>query len=260
MSFAGWFTGGVGPTADPEDFDDEPDRPEAYRLTELAALTGVSERSIRYYQAEGLLPPPRKQGREAIYCDEHRERLALVGELQDRGFTLKTIRHLLERRSTAQSATEWLGIHDLLSESWSEEQPVLLSRRELDRRLGEHPPGTLAALERAGFLVRQPAGDVWLAPSLTLVELALRLDAVGVDLELSGETVALLRKALERAAADIAKLFLGRPGAGALGDIDQARLAEVLAVLRPSARQAVAVLFTDALEHALRQRLRDREA
>ncbi|NNE75217.1 MAG: MerR family transcriptional regulator [Acidimicrobiales bacterium] len=59
-----------------------------YRVDELAAASGCSVDTIRYYQRLGLLAPPQRHGRTAIYGGEHAERLAAIAGLADRGFTL----------------------------------------------------------------------------------------------------------------------------------------------------------------------------
>ena len=66
----------------------EPDggpEPELLTLEELSERTGVAPRTIRFYQAEKLLPKPerdRADGRVARYGPVHVERLRLVGELR----------------------------------------------------------------------------------------------------------------------------------------------------------------------------------
>ena len=60
-------------------------------LAELAEQTGVPERTIRYYIARGLLPPPIRAGRGACYGPEHREALERIRRLQARGLTLAEI-------------------------------------------------------------------------------------------------------------------------------------------------------------------------
>ncbi|MGH9272223.1 MAG: helix-turn-helix domain-containing protein, partial [Ilumatobacteraceae bacterium] len=84
---------------------------ETFGLAELATASGVSERTIRYYQAERLLPPPAKHGRDAVYRREHLDRLALVADLRDRGLSLHTIRDLLLASDhPARTVAEWLGV------------------------------------------------------------------------------------------------------------------------------------------------------
>jgi DNA-binding transcriptional MerR regulator len=68
-----------------------------YRIGELARLTGVSVKTIRYYSDLGLLPPAavRASGYR-LYSDDDRARLALVRTLRDVGVDLASIRRLLE--------------------------------------------------------------------------------------------------------------------------------------------------------------------
>ena len=46
------------------------------RVEELASRAGVSVDTVRFYQKQRLLPPPRREGRVAWYDDDH---LALHG-------------------------------------------------------------------------------------------------------------------------------------------------------------------------------------
>ncbi len=50
----------------------------AYRVEELAAAGGVSVELLRSYQTKGLLDPPRRDGRVALYDDRHLERLRTI--------------------------------------------------------------------------------------------------------------------------------------------------------------------------------------
>jgi DNA-binding transcriptional MerR regulator len=67
-----------------------------YRVEELAASGGVSVDTIRYYQGLGLLDPPRKDGRVAMYSDGHLARLGRIRELAESGFTLRQISDLVD--------------------------------------------------------------------------------------------------------------------------------------------------------------------
>ena len=68
-----------------------------YRVEELAVSGGVSVDTIRYYQGLGLLQPPRRAGRVALYDESHAHRLGRIRELADSGFTLRQIGELVER-------------------------------------------------------------------------------------------------------------------------------------------------------------------
>ena len=63
-----------------------------YTISKLAAAADVSLRTIRYYTAEGLLPPPQPQGRYATYTQAHLQRLRLIQRLKNAYLPLSTIR------------------------------------------------------------------------------------------------------------------------------------------------------------------------
>jgi len=75
-------------------------------LAELAAKAGVRPRTVRFYIARGLLPPPRKAGRGACYGPEHLERLELVRQLQGQGLMLAEIAQRLEQGEEAPALPE----------------------------------------------------------------------------------------------------------------------------------------------------------
>lgn len=79
---------------------------ERYRLTELADITGVTQRTIRFYIAEGLLPPPEGAGPAAVYTATHRERLLLINGLKDRYLPLRAIRKQLATLTEAEIRAE----------------------------------------------------------------------------------------------------------------------------------------------------------
>ncbi len=72
------------------------DRPDSYTLDELTSAADVTVRTVRYYIAEGLLPPPDGSGRGARYSAAHRDRLDLIASLKLRHLPLKEIRRYLE--------------------------------------------------------------------------------------------------------------------------------------------------------------------
>ena len=66
-----------------------------YSLADLTDLADVSVRTVRYYIAEGLLPPPNGSGPASFYTPAHLERLQLIGRLKDAYLPLKEIRRRL---------------------------------------------------------------------------------------------------------------------------------------------------------------------
>ena len=64
---------------------------EELTVDELAARTGMTVRTVRFYATEGLLPPPVRRGRIGYYNAGHRMRLDLIRTLQEHGYTLAAI-------------------------------------------------------------------------------------------------------------------------------------------------------------------------
>jgi DNA-binding transcriptional MerR regulator len=71
--------------------------PRVLRMRDLTKEAGLSRQAIHAYIAEGLLPPPVSAGRNnAIYSDEHRERLQWIQKLQREHFlSLNAIKAVL---------------------------------------------------------------------------------------------------------------------------------------------------------------------
>ncbi len=80
-------------------------------LAELALASGVAARTIRYYIARGLVPPPLAGGRSTCYGDAHLERLERIRELQSQGLTLAEVAWKLAQHHeehAAPQASAWL--------------------------------------------------------------------------------------------------------------------------------------------------------
>jgi DNA-binding transcriptional MerR regulator len=75
-----------------------------YSIADLARLTGVSVRTIRYYLAQGLLPASGEAGPGAHYGQGHLDRLRLTKRLQAQHLPLAEIRRQLEALSDQQVA------------------------------------------------------------------------------------------------------------------------------------------------------------
>ncbi len=64
----------------------------AYTIADLARLTGVNVRTIRYYLAQGLIPASGESGPGAHYGEGHIDRLRLTKRLQTQHLPLAEIR------------------------------------------------------------------------------------------------------------------------------------------------------------------------
>lgn len=73
-----------------------------YNLKELCQLTGVSERTIRFYIKEKLLPPPQGPKAFSYYSYEHWLRLELVRYFKANFLPLREIKRQLDAKSVAE--------------------------------------------------------------------------------------------------------------------------------------------------------------
>ena len=105
--------------------------PGEYTVDGLAAATGVPVRTIRYYQAEGVLLPPKRRGRVALFGPEHVERLELVAHLKERGLQLGAIADVVAgSQPRGRTVEEWLDLKDRFWPDWASESPRNLGRKE----------------------------------------------------------------------------------------------------------------------------------
>jgi DNA-binding transcriptional MerR regulator len=226
-----------------------------YTIDELALAAGLPSRTVRHYQSEGTLPPPRRQGRVAFYGPVHLERLRLIGRLQDKGLRLDAIRDALRQVEKGHLSLEaWLGLGEQVRAPWSADAALLLTEAAFTERFGEMPPGLLAALGKADLVRPQPGGppETYLIPSPGLLHIVLALRASGIDLEVAGGALDLLRKYSRRTADDLAKFLLDRTGKGFAASGTPEDVTHALAALRTSAIEAVDLLFAQEMERAVR--------
>ena len=67
-----------------------------YPIGVLSRETGVNIETIRYYERIGVMPaPPRTEGRQRVYDEDHLKRLTFIRRGRELGFTLDQIRDLL---------------------------------------------------------------------------------------------------------------------------------------------------------------------
>jgi DNA-binding transcriptional MerR regulator len=191
-----------------------------YRIDDLAHRAGVTSRTIRAYQARGLLPPPELKGRTGYYSDDHLHRLRLIDDLQGRGFSLAAIRQTLDTWATGGDLGHLLGFEHLLAAPLLDEEPQHTTLGALLERFPE-AAAEPALLERSialGLLEVDPppqrsedsAGVDEHEPTVTIPS-PLLLDA-GEELQRGGVPLAVVLELVEQLrgdAATIAERFVG---------------------------------------------------
>ena len=80
-----------------------------YSLMELSEKTGVSPRNIRYYISKNLLDGPSQVGRNAVYTEDHLERIGQIKEMKEQGLSLHEIAvESQDARITLSEPTTWV--------------------------------------------------------------------------------------------------------------------------------------------------------
>ncbi len=74
-----------------------------YRIGEMAALSSLSERTIRYYEEQGLIRSHRSTGGQRWYTDEDLVYLKRIIELKGLGFSLLEIKRIFEMKDSDRS-------------------------------------------------------------------------------------------------------------------------------------------------------------
>lgn len=130
-------------------------------VEQLAERVGLSVRTVRFYASRGLIPSPRREGRNGYYGADHIARLELVRELQAHGFTLQAIEGYLER-IPADATPEQVALHRTLLAPWMPELPESLTREALEKRAGRTlGDDDLELLKALGVLEATPVDDVY---------------------------------------------------------------------------------------------------
>ncbi|WP_328943646.1 MerR family transcriptional regulator [Streptomyces sp. NBC_00250] len=218
-----------------------------YRIEDLAHHSGATVRTIRAYQDRGLLPRPERRGRSNVYGDAHLARLRQIADLLDRGYTLASIKELLEAWDTGRGLGGVLGLVAEVHGPWTDEQADRISRAELDARFGGTPDED-AILEAVELGVLEPLPDrdteEYLVPSPQELAVAAELYAAGVPLAAITGHLRELRDQVEHIAARFlefttehvfARYLEHRPPT----DADATEAATMVRRLRPLAQQTV---------------------
>ena len=181
-------------------------------MAELAQAAGVGVDTVRFYQARGLIPPPARKGRYAIYGGAHLERIRRIRSLLDSGFSLAQIRRLLDGPDGSASAAQAAPPPDeaglLAALAAQRVGEGTLSRAELADESGV-PEALLAAAVGAGLIapVEIDGQERFPRSDLELVVAALELLGMGMPLDRLLQLAALHASNVDQLADEAIDLF-----------------------------------------------------
>ena len=104
------------------------------RIGDLARTTGTPVQTIRFYEQQGLLAPPRREDNNyRVYVDAHVERLAFIRQCRGLDMTLDEIRALLALRD--RPGPDCSEVNALLDEHIGHVAERIRELRTLEREL-----------------------------------------------------------------------------------------------------------------------------
>lgn len=77
-----------------------------YRIGEISSLTGLSVRTIRYFEEEGLLSSKRTDGGQRTYSDQDLVYIKRIMELKGLGFKLSEINRIFQLKKEDESGNK----------------------------------------------------------------------------------------------------------------------------------------------------------
>ncbi|MGH7961559.1 MAG: MerR family transcriptional regulator [Candidatus Binatia bacterium] len=223
-------------------------------IDELARRAGTTTRNVRLYQSRGLLPPPQRRGRIAYYNDEHLARLQLIGRLQERGFSLASIDHLLEAWGQHRGLSDILGFGERVVTGWNAEEEQFLALTQLAERFPEGLQDPELFRRAIALGLFEIAGDGVRIPRPSLLRAGEALVAAGIPLSAVLTEMEKTKVYLQEIAAGAVGLFqryVWQPFIDAGMPPEQLpKITAALEQLRPLVSTVVQARVSQALEQA----------
>lgn len=222
-----------------------------YRRDELAELSGVPARTIRYYQSVGLLPKPERVGKEAVFNGEHLNRLRQIADMHAKGLRLEGIREVFNNTAVVRAnGADWRSLFE--PHERGPERGEVLTDARLFELLGDRRPEILDDLIAAGYLYRTDRG--WHVPDYPALKGAVMLYDLGTDVRISQSVSKLVRSRLAALADDVVDTLTDAAGDGYAGDGTLADLLQFVDRFRAAAHEVAGETFADEIERAVTER------
>lgn len=230
---------------------------ELLTVDELAAATGMTVRTTRYYAGRGLLPPPERRGRLAYYGPAHRARLELIRALQDHGFTLAAVERYLDR-IPLDASVEDLALQRAMLTSWTTGRRERLTRRQLDERAGRRLAAReVELLETMQGIERAEGSGFEVLPAFDLALQSLELDLPVESMVAASEAITRHMDALADELTDVLRHQVLAPYREQEHTAaDKARFEQTMARLRRLTLEAVVAGFQRAANQVITRSLK----
>jgi len=225
-----------------------------FTIDGLAARTGMTVRTLRFYATEGLLPAPQRRGRVAYYDARHRMRLDLIRTLQEHGYTLAAIERVLVRIPVDADPAEY-AVHAAVLAPWLPDQTEELDRAGLERRAGRR-----LTEEEIGYLVQvgalESVGGAAFRTSPAVLGHAVELLQLPVPTSVLHDSARIIDEHATAVANGLTEVFVTAVwGPYQRGEIDHEQVVAMLARLRPLAVLGLVNAFGRAADRAARRGL-----
>jgi DNA-binding transcriptional MerR regulator len=229
---------------------------EEFTIDELASRARMTVRNVRAYAGRGLIEAPRLEGRTGYYTLEHLQRLQLIRQLLERGYTLAAVEKALHGAPSA-AAGHALDLINLLELPNDDGETEVMSRDAL---------AALAGVPRDDALIdsMQQFGLVeWVDDDRHLIRLVeptvVRTGAAAVAIGLAPETVISLFPVLQSHLRAIADSFVQQVSAeivqpfidAGLPEEDWPRILGTIENLLPIASQVTLGIFRSQFRQAI---------
>jgi DNA-binding transcriptional MerR regulator len=132
-----------------------------YRVDDLARAAGTTTRNVRAYQERGLLHPPVRSGRVAVFDDTHLARLKIITSMLERGYTTAHIAEMLKAWESGKDLADILGLERLVR-PWTTDEPTTMTAAQVLELAGDRTAlrrlakNDLVELDGSSALVYRP--------------------------------------------------------------------------------------------------------
>jgi DNA-binding transcriptional MerR regulator len=159
-----------------------------YRIDDLARAADTTTRNIRAYQDRGILHPPRRVGRVALFDDTHLARLRVITSMLSRGYTTAHIAEILSAWENGDDLADILGLERLVG-PWASDAPTTVAVEQAKELAGDdagyrrlvaskmiEPRGEEAVLHRPKLLESYAEMRGYGVPTAVLIDLHERIE------------------------------------------------------------------------------------